>query len=184
MKRGRICCLQCPQVSSPSSASIVSISVQDSGILIPVLHFQFHARFRLAKWEVINEIDIYHIGIVDDSFGFRPSQKRCSRYGWDLFPRVIERVSYTTGEGQVFNGFIRELYRCHTGYISRRLSDKGFLLSLIEHLQSPLTIGKIYRGYDGIARMVPFRGAPFIYLMEHFGVESQPEHIVGEWIPL
>lgn len=59
MKRGRICWRQCRQILPHLHwFSVVSISVQDTGILIPVLHFQFYTRPGLAKREVVNEIYI------------------------------------------------------------------------------------------------------------------------------
>ena len=154
-----------------------SVSVQYSWIIIFILHLQFHAGLGLAEWEVVNKVYIHHIGIVDDSFGFCTLQKRCPWYGCNLFPWIIERVSYASGDSQVLDWFIRQFHRCHTWYVFRCLSDKGFLLSLVEQLQSPFIVCKVYWRNDRIARMVPLWIAQSVYLMEHFWIQSQSEYI-------
>ena len=87
-------------IGSPFSLFLsLSISVQYSWIFIFILHLQFHAWLGLAEWEVVNKVYIHHIGVVDDSFGFCTLQKRCPWYGCNLFPWIIERVSYAYGDG-------------------------------------------------------------------------------------
>lgn len=161
-----------------------SISVQYAGILVLILQLQPDPLGELTKLEMIYQIEINHIGIIEDSFRLGTAQQGGTGYGRNLFPGIIERIPDTAGQRKILHGFTGQFDGGHAGYVLRGLSDKRLLAGLIKQLQAPFPVSQIQRRNDRISRMTPPGTIPLILLIKDFGKQSEPEYLAGKRIPL